>query len=121
MISVFIVPVLIGVSMLGASFALFRRERLDPRNFAIALVISGLLALSPGIYVLLDSVKSVFGIVYTFVLAFGLSILFLIIIVIYLVLVVGRLRDERDELWQEVALLRNEISRFDAPTREDDG
>lgn len=111
---IFIIPVLVGIGFLAGSFVLFRRERLDPRNFAIAVVVSLLLVVSPGIYFILDAVKSLFGIVYTFVLAFGLAILLLITLVIYLVLVVGRLRDERDTLWQEVALMRSNIEELEA-------
>lgn len=113
MIPVFTIPILVGISLLVGSFGLFRRERLDPRHFAIAVILSGLLVVSPGIYLVLRAVKSLFGIRFTFVLAFGLAILLLVALIIYLILVIGRLRDEMDSLWQEVALFRQELAELD--------
>jgi len=109
MIPVFAIPILLGIGLLASSFGLFRRERLDPRNFAIAVILSGLLVVSPGIYLVLRGVKSLFGIRFTFVLGFGLAILLLVALTIYLILVIGRLREEMDSLWQEAAIIRTEI------------
>jgi hypothetical protein len=111
--AIFALPVVFGLAFLLGSFALFRREALDPRNFAVAIVLSLLVVVSPVVYVVLDAVKDFFGIVYTFVLGFGVAILFLVALVIYLILSIGRLREETDGLWQEVAIMRVEVGHLD--------
>lgn len=107
--SIYVLPVVFGLAFLLGSFALFRREALDPRNFAVAIVLSLLVVVSPVVYIVMDAVKDFFGIVYTFVLGFGVAILFLVALVIYLILSIGRLREETDGLWQEVAIMRTEV------------
>lgn len=107
---IFIFPILLGILLLSGSFVLFRRETLNPRTFAIAVTLSGLVVISPVIYMLLDTVKGLFGFVYTFVFGFGLAILALIALVVYLLLIVGALREESRAAWQEIALLRAESS-----------
>ncbi len=105
---ILLVPTVIGMLLLLASIELLRRERLDPKFTAFALLVSGFVVISPLIYIVLDYVKSLFGIIYTFVLAFGLGILSVTVLVVYLILSIGKLRQETKELWQEVALMQAE-------------
>lgn len=107
--AVFLVPVLIGLGLLVGSLALFRREHLDPRNFAIAILLSILVILSPVVYGVLGIVSDLFGFVYTFVFGFGLAILFLMALVVYLILSIGVLREETETMWQEIALMQTEL------------
>jgi len=105
---IFALPVVFGVALLAGSLLLFRRERLDARNFAIAIVLSGLVIMSPLIHFLLSVIKGLLGITFTFVLGFGLAILVLMALVIYLILLMGALRNETQEMWQEISLLKAE-------------
>jgi hypothetical protein len=104
----FAIPITMGLLMVIVSFVLFRRGKIPPKYFGIALVLSMILVTSVGIYSLIVGIRGVFSIVYAFVLAFGVGIVGIIFLLIYIVLLIGKLRKETNELWQEIALSRVE-------------
>jgi hypothetical protein len=112
---VFVLPVGVGIVTVLSTFALFKWGGIDSRYFAIALSISGILIFSPFIFSILELIKQLFGIQFTFVLGFGIAITVLLSLVVYLLLVVGKLRNEIVTLWQEIALLENELEDSDPP------
>lgn len=119
--AIFLLPVLFGALLIGGSLALFRRNRLDPRYFAVAILLSILVMASPIVYGVLRNVGNLLGFVYTFVLGFGLAILVLISLVIYLILAIGAVRDETETMWQEIALVRTELEQKNTDTSTNNG
>jgi hypothetical protein len=112
---VFIIPILVGVATTVLSFVLFKRNSISARYFAIALLLSVAMALSPGIFYLLGLVKGVFGIQFTFVIAFGVVNIVVLVMLVYLLLIIGKLRNEITTLWQETALLKSELEDSERP------
>jgi hypothetical protein len=110
---IFALPILFGVLMAVLSFGLFRRVGISSRYFAIALLLSMGLIASPLIFYVLEAVKQFFGIRFTFVIGFGLANTVVLVLLGYITLTIGKLRNEINHLWQEIALLRNEIEDSD--------
>lgn len=106
---IFAVPVLVGLLLIAGSLLVFRRDKLPPKQFGLAIVISLVFIISPFVYMILNTVKQFFGIVYTFVLFFALSIMGLFALVVYLILVIGNLKQHNETLWQEIALMETEL------------
>lgn len=112
---VFVLPIGVGIVTVLSTFALFKWGGIDSRYFAIALLLAGMLIFSPFIFSILEVMKQFFGIRFTFVLGFGIAILLLLSIVVYLLLLVGKLRNEIVTLWQEIALLESKVEDSDPP------
>lgn len=112
---VFVLPIGVGIVTVLSMFALFKWGGIDSRYFAIALLLAGMLIFSPFIFSILEVMKQFFGIRFTFVLGFGIAILLLLSIVVYLLLLVGKLRNEIVTLWQEIALLESKVEDSDPP------
>ena len=105
---VFILPVGAGIATVIFSFVLFKSNSISSRYFAISLLFAGLLVISPVIFSLFEFIKDFFGIRFTFVLAFGVAIVGIILVIVYLLLIIGKLRNEIVTLWQEIALVESE-------------
>lgn len=112
---VFLLPISAGIATILISFALFKWNGINSRVLAIALLLSGTLVFSPLVFSLFEIIKQLFNIRFTFVLGFGVAIIALILVVVYLLLMIGRLRNEVVTLWQEVALLESELEDSDPP------
>jgi hypothetical protein len=112
---VFILPIGVGVAAFFLSFVLFKQGGISPRYFAIALLLSVTLVFSPIIFNILEFVKQLFGIRFTFVLGFGIANVVTLSLLVYLLLVIGRLRNELVTLWQEIALLQSELDDSESP------
>ena len=114
---VFTLPIGVGIVTALLSFVVFRRDGITPQYFAIALLISAALVLSPVIFYTLEGIKQLFNIRFTFVLGFGITNVVTLVIIIYLLLVIGNLRNEITTLWQEIALLESEQEETDSSQR----
>jgi hypothetical protein len=115
---IFVLPIGVGLAVFFLSFVLFKQGGISPRYFAIALLLSMALVFSPIIFNILEFVKQLFGIRFTFVLGFGIANVITLSLLVYLVLVIGRLRNEIVTLWQEIALVKSELD--DSDLRNDD-
>jgi len=114
---VFALPIGVGIVTVLVSFALFKWNGITPQYFAIALLLAGTLVFSPLIFSVLEVVKQLLGIRFTFVLGFGVAIVVIMAVIVYLLLVIGKLRNEIVTLWQEIAFLENELNDSEPPQR----
>lgn len=110
---IFVLPIIVGILMAGLTFVLFKRGDIPPKFFAIALLLSLILVTSSPLYAVVATIRDLFGIVYSFVLVFGIAIVGIFAVLAYLFLLIGKLRNETNELWQEIALSRAEYNRHD--------
>ena len=105
--SVFIIPTVVGLALALFSFLMFKRAKISPRYFGLSLLVSLTLVLSFAIYAVITAVRDFFGIVYTFVFLFGLAIVGIIGLLVYIVVLIGSLKKEISEIWQEIALMED--------------
>lgn len=109
----FSLPIGAGIVTALLSFVLFKRSGINPQYFAIALLLSAALVLSPAIFFILEAIKQLFGIQLTFVLGFGIANVVSLTMVVYLLLTIGKLRNEITTLYQEIALLESDQEETD--------
>ena len=79
------------------------------KGFVIGALISLILLLSPLVYAVVTYVQGLLGIAYSYVAIFYVSILILFVLVTGLFLMINNIRRTLINIWQEIALLRNEV------------
>ena len=79
------------------------------KGFVIGILISLLLLLSPLVYAVVTYVQGLFGIARSYVAIFYVSIIVLFVLVAGLFLMFNNIRRTLISIWQEIALLRNEV------------
>ena len=79
------------------------------RGFVIGILISLLLLFSPLVYVVVTYVQNLLGIFYSYVAIFYISTLVLFVLVAGLFLMINNIRRTMISIWQEIALLGNEV------------
>ena len=107
--SVFIIPTVVGLALALFSFLMFKRAKISPRYFGLSLLVSMSLVLSFFIYAVITAVRDFFGVVYTFVFLFGIAIVGIIGLLVYILILIGSLKKEISELWQEIALMEGDV------------
>ena len=79
------------------------------KGFVIGILISLLLLLSPLVYAVVTYVQGLLGIAYSYVAIFYGAIIVLFVLVAGLFLMINNIRRTMIGIWQEIALLRNEV------------
>lgn len=106
---IFIIPTLAGMCLGLFSVLIFKRSETSPRYFGVALLVSFLLILSFPIFTVIGTFRDLFGVVYTFVFLFGIAIVGNTVLLVYMLVVIGGIKKDSSELWQEIALLKSQI------------
>lgn len=107
------IPLLL-VSAIGLVLLIFLISRLlqgayTGRGFVIGFFVSLILLFAPLIYIVVTYVQSLLGITYSYVAMFYISTIVLFVLVIGLLLMINNIHKTLISIWQEIALLRNEV------------
>lgn len=102
--NVFIIPTVVGLVLAAFPYRMFRRDNISPKYFAISPLVSFTLVFSFFIFSIIGAIREFFSVVYTFVFLFGIAIMGIVALLVYLIVLVVNLRQEISYLWQEIAL-----------------